>query len=404
MCTGGQQALQRALIRSHGIDMTSWKRRYLDAATSDRSGGQHTTGVRWWLVFMCWVMRLDPLPPGSWMQSWDVAVSYEDLLEDYAVWLAVARPSGRQVNHESIGKYVSTVRSWYRRRNRARLGLGSEGSRIADLLRGYARLVPQPPPLERIGVTPEQLALGWSARGTSQMFRAMTAVALIGLMRGIEVCVEDDGTFETEQHLVPADVSLATVPARAPQAARALRLRMRKRKDLRVLRGKHDSVLLPQGGDGAHFDVVDELMEWLRQRRAAGLPDSAPLFCHPDGGGVRVSELRAEVKATMAAIGLDPALYGAHSLRIGGATAALAAGVPPSLIRLMGRWSSDVYLLYCRMSLESAFGVGQSIASAQVHSGAGQFHEEHLELTHEEVEAHRGFDDDESTGDWRDPD
>ena len=29
----------------------------------------------------------------------------------------------------------------------------------------------------------------------------MMAVALIGLMRGIEVCVEDDGTFEAEQHL-----------------------------------------------------------------------------------------------------------------------------------------------------------------------------------------------------------
>ena len=55
-CALPQPALQRALIRSHGIDMTRWKRRYLDTATSDRSGGQHTTGVRWWLVFMCWVM------------------------------------------------------------------------------------------------------------------------------------------------------------------------------------------------------------------------------------------------------------------------------------------------------------------------------------------------------------
>ena len=35
----------------------------------------------------------------------------------------------------------------------------------------------------------------------------MMAVALIGLMRGIEVCVHDGGTFEAEQHLVTADVS-----------------------------------------------------------------------------------------------------------------------------------------------------------------------------------------------------
>ena len=48
-----------------------------------------------------------------------------------------------------------------------------------------------------------------------------------------------------------------------------------------------------------------------------------------------------EVRAAMAAAGRDPALYGRHSLRIGGATAALAAGVSPTLIRLLGvgRWS-----------------------------------------------------------------
>ena len=38
----------------------------------------------------------------------------------------------------------------------------------------------------------------------------------------------------------------------------------------------------------------------------------------------------------MQSIGLDPARFGAHSLRIGGATAALAAGVPPSMIRIIG--------------------------------------------------------------------
>ena len=60
------------------------------------------------------------------------------------------------------------------------------------------------------------------------------------------------------------------------------------------------------------------------------------------------------VKLVMEAAGLDPSLFGAHSLRIGGATAALAAGVSPSMIRLMGRWASDIYEIYCRMSRQSA--------------------------------------------------
>ena len=60
------------------------------------------------------------------------------------------------------------------------------------------------------------------------------------------------------------------------------------------------------------------------------------------------------VKWLMASIGLDPNKFGAHSLRIGGATAALAAGVSPAQIRLLGRWSSDVAELYMRMTRQAA--------------------------------------------------
>ena len=67
----------------------------------------------------------------------------------------------------------------------------------------------------------------------------------------------------------------------------------------------------------------------------------------------------------------------------------MAAGVPPQLIRLMGRWSSDVYEIYCRMSLQSAIHVGESIASALISEGSPAFHEEHLELMPEEVEGFR---------------
>ena len=77
--------------------------------------------------------------------------------------------------------------------------------------------------------------------------------------------------------------------------------------------------------------------------------------------------------------------------RIGAATAALAAGVSPQLIRLMGRWSSDVYELYCRMSLQAAVGVGRVITSVggvqPLESEA--FHQEHLELLSSELATFR---------------
>ena len=93
------------------------------------------------------------------------------------------------------------------------------------------------------------------------------------------------------------------------------------------------------------------MIEWLRRRRALGLPEDGSLFCWTDGRSFTVNEVRSAVRVCMQAAGRDPARFGAHSLRIGAATAALAAGVSPQLIRLMGRWSSDVYELYYRMSL-----------------------------------------------------
>ena len=75
---------------------------------------------------------------------------------------------------------------------------------------------------------------------------------------------------------------------------------------------------------------------------------------------------------------------------VGGATAALAAGVSPQLIRLMGRWSSDVYEIYCRMSASSALGVGLAISSAaSVQPLAEAFHEEHFELLESELDTFR---------------
>ena len=155
-------------------------------------------------------------------------------------------------------------------------------------------------------------------------------------------------------------------------------VRMRKRKDLRVLRGKQARVLI--AGGGSHFDAARELERWLAVRREQGLPSKGPLFCHSDGRPITVAEVRDEVRRVMRAAGQQPELFGAHSLRIGGATAALAAGVPPQLIRLMGRWSSDVYEVYCRMSAQSAVRVGSAIGSATVSPLDPKFETEGLEI------------------------
>ena len=69
----------------------------------------------------------------------------------------------------------------------------------------------------------------------------------------------------------------------------------------------------------------------------------------------------------MAACGLDPARFGAHSLRIGGATAALAAGLSPAAIRAAGRWGSDIWAVYTRNTRETAFSLSSVVGSTAFH-------------------------------------
>jgi hypothetical protein len=354
------------------------KRRFLDASIVDGRGGQHSTGVRWWILFCVWYLGKTPIPDPR-DRSYEALIEIEDDLEDCAVWLAVTRPSGRQISHVSIGKYVSSIRAWYRRKTRAVLGLGAS-SRIADILKGYAREVPQPPPLERIGCTPADLAAGMRLLGLSRMWRAALVFGMAAIARGVEFALDASRgeAFETSEHMMPIDVRFFVA-----KDVRHARVRMRKRKDLRVLRGKQTDVII--SGGGTHFDACDELYQWIQERRAAGIADDAPLFCRMNGQMITVEEVRAQVRAVMEAAGRDPSVYGAHSLRIGGASAALAAGVPPQLIRMMGRWSSDVYEIYCRMSEEAALSVGTAICSATVTDMSRSFHEEHLELLTEEV-------------------
>ena len=58
-------------------------------------------------------------------------------------------------------------------------------------------------------------------------------------------------------------------------------------------------------------------------------------------GGLSYTRLRELLIAKIAQLGMDPALFGMHSLRAGGATAAANAGVPDRLFKRHGRWKSE---------------------------------------------------------------
>ena len=100
-----------------------------------------------------------------------------------------------------------------------------------------------------------------------------------------------------------------------------------------------------------------------------------PLFREADGAAITTRRVRAVVRGLMAVVGENPMEFGAHSLRIGGATAAMAAGVPAHYIKVMGRWSSEIYEIYCRVSDAAVMRFGGAIASAKYEDFETEFRE-----------------------------
>ena len=77
----------------------------------------------------------------------------------------------------------------------------------------------------------------------------------------------------------------------------------------------------------------------------------------------------------MESIGENPDHFGTHSYRIGGASALFAAGATETVIRTMGRWSSDLYRLYVRACFEQSLKWSKAAGSARLSEVDGTFDE-----------------------------
>ena len=75
---------------------------------------------------------------------------------------------------------------------------------------------------------------------------------------------------------------------------------------------------------------------------------------------------RVDVTATLCQLLHDtnamPSNYASHTFRIGAATTAAAAGLPPAVIKTLGRWKSNAYETYIQYPPSELWAVSRLLA------------------------------------------
>ena len=103
----------------------------------------------------------------------------------------------------------------------------------------------------------------------------------------------------------------------------------------------------------------------------APAPPSQPAFLFWRNGNLTpltYSVFSQKLQHYLGRIGLNPKLFGGHSLRRGGCTWAFQAEVPVELLRTHGDWRSLSYLRYLDFSIEQRAKVTQLMAVALSHA------------------------------------
>jgi hypothetical protein len=278
----------------------------------------------------------------------------------------------RGVSVNTASQYFSTVQGWHAREHGVKLAGGLKMERLPQMLKGLRREIRQLPPKIRRGVAPQALRKAMDklldpSDPAQANWRAALSVAFLGMLRGEEFAMDSDKAWRSADRLARADIKEIT-PER-------MVVMMHPCKNMKYLSGK--TVPLVIGAGGVYIDAVAEVQNMLKVDPASDRPKHlVPLFRVPStNASVAKKDVHALVKTLMAAVSENPVHFGSHSLRIGGATALFAQGADPTVIRTMGRWSSDIYRLYVRACFERCCDWTKRAGSAHVTDVVVEFDE-----------------------------
>jgi hypothetical protein len=348
---------------------------------ADGAGNTNSTAVRSWGRFTTYglhthMMRTEVRPDSPWIQR----MAEVDIVESWAWWLVTQVG----VAPSTAKDYMHTANAWHERFAGYGLGAGLPLTRVSRMLDGLARLQGAPPPRRlRVGVRPKHLRQAIDASlDTRDPLNANYATAfevgLVAIARAGEIVSGlPQGALDVSRHPTRADLSFEYDSTGTPISAKIMIVNSKARG---IEARRKVPVTLPMRG--AYLSPGHML--WKLDRLVDPVPDglraATPLFRDPATNRIlTVDGIRASLRAILSNIGRDGSTYGAHSLRIGGATAMAFCQASAEIIKDVGRWNSDAYLRYIRECRGQYMSYMTRICSADV---------DDMEADHLDLDAH----------------
>ena len=162
-----------------------------------------------------------------------------------------------------------------------------------------------------------------------------------GFFRAGEITVPSASMFDPAVHLTWGDVAISA-------DYRMVRVFLKRSKTdqfgrgTEVFFGATDNDLCP----------VQALRLYVRARRTS----PGAFFRSADGTPLTKARFVGQIRSVLSRAGVPLSGYSGHSFRIGAATAASQAGIPDSVIQMLGRWSSAAFLQTPREQLAQYTG------------------------------------------------
>ena len=339
----------------------------LDWASAGGDRGRNKTGVKAWFASCqdLGIAPIRPLDPNS-----SIFAKLEE--EWMCMRFVAALIQERGISPKSAAVYFSQVQGYHARECGVKLCGGLKLERLPQMLKGLRRVLDTAPPKIRRGVAPQALRQAMDicldpSKPADANIRAALTVAFCGLLRSAEYTCDYGVKWSESKHLARSDVAKLTTEM--------LIIMMHPCKNMHHLSGK--TVPLVLGAGGKYLDPVWEVRNMLAVDAVSGsLAKSTPLFRDPvTNAPLHTRKVMDVIRDLMYAVGEDPYQFGTHSMRIGGATALFAAGADPTVIRTMGRWSSDCYRLYVRACYERCAAWTTKAGSMAVSDSVEEFDE-----------------------------